>query len=40
MLKISGAIDSWDDFEAGLAEAAKQNAELCATRDVLSRTPE
>jgi hypothetical protein len=33
-------IDSWGDFEAGLAEATKQNAELCATRDVLSRTPE
>ena len=25
------AIDSWDDFEAGVAEAEKQNAELCAT---------
>ena len=33
-------IDSWDDFEAGLAEANKQNAELCATREVLSRKPE
>jgi hypothetical protein len=34
------AIDSWDDFEAGAAEADKQNAELCATRDVLGRKPE
>ena len=33
-------IDSWDDFETGLAEANKQNAELCATREVLSRKPE
>jgi len=34
------AIDSWGDFEAGVAEADKQNAELCATRDVLGRKPE
>ena len=31
------AIDSWTDYEEGLAESGKYNAELCATRDVLKR---
>jgi hypothetical protein len=34
------AIDSWDDFETGVSESEKHNAELCATRDVLNRKPE
>lgn len=34
------AIDSWNDFDAGTAEANKHSAELCATRDVLGRKPE
>ena len=31
------AIDSWADYEEGLAESKKYSAELCATRDVLKR---